>query len=92
MPRNARARYNLGLLLQQLGRLDEAGEALSAAVTLEPENPDYLLALGDYYLKHGRARDALAVAERLIGIAPDQPVGRQLKAAVDQVLAAQGGR
>jgi predicted CXXCH cytochrome family protein len=92
LPRNARARYNLGLLLQQLGRLDEAGEALAAAATLEPRNPDYLLALGDYYLKHGRARDALAVAERLIAAAPDQPVGQQLKAAAEQALAAEGGR
>ncbi len=37
MPRNARAHYNLGLLLQQLGRLDEAAQALEAAVDIEPQ-------------------------------------------------------
>ena len=86
MPRNARARYNLGLLLQQLGRVDEAGDALASAVALEPANGDFLLALGDHYLRRGRARDALAIAERLIIAMPGQPVGQQLKAAAERAL------
>jgi len=87
MPQNARTHYNLGLLLQQVGRLDEAAQALEAAVALEPRNPDFLLALGDHYLRRGLARDALAVADRLIAAAPGQPIGQQLKAAAEQALA-----
>jgi tetratricopeptide (TPR) repeat protein len=92
MPRNGRAHYNLGLLNQQLGRLDEAAAALAAAVTIEPRNADFLLALGDHYLRRGRARDALSVAEQLIAAAPGLPVGAQLKAAAEQALAAGTGR
>jgi predicted CXXCH cytochrome family protein len=92
MPLNGRARYNLGLLYQQLGRTFEAGDALSGAVAIDPANPDFLLALGDYHLKQGRAREALSVAERLIAAAPDQTVGRQLKAAAEQALAAGAAR
>jgi predicted CXXCH cytochrome family protein len=86
MPRHGRAHYNLGLLLQQLGRQDEATQALEAAERLEPRNPDFLLALGDHYLRRGRARDALSVAERLIAAAPGQPVGGQLKAAAERAM------
>jgi tetratricopeptide (TPR) repeat protein len=87
MPRHARVRYNLGLLLQQLGRLDEAGQALATAVEIEPGNGDLLLALGDHYLRRGHAREAIAVADRLIAAAPGQPIGLQLKAAAEQALA-----
>jgi Flp pilus assembly protein TadD len=79
-PQNARVRYNLGLLLQQLGRLAEAERALSDALDLQPTSPDFLLALGDHYVRHGRAGDALAIADRLIRVAPQDPVGRQLRA------------
>ncbi len=87
MPRHARARYNLGLLLNQLGRADEGGRLLTAALALEPANPDFLLALADHDLKTGRPREALALAERLIAAQPDQPAGRQLKALAEQALA-----
>jgi predicted Zn-dependent protease len=80
-PRNARARYNLGLLYQQLGRLDEARQALQAAVALEPGNGDYLFALGDHYLRRGQRQEALAVADRLIAAFPQDPAGAQLRAA-----------
>ena len=88
MPRNGRARYNLGLLLQQLGRLDEAAQALEGAVAVEAGNPDFLLALGDHYLRRGRAGDAVAVADRLMAAAPGSPTGAQLKAAAERALAA----
>jgi predicted Zn-dependent protease len=80
------------LLLQQLQRADEAAAALEAAVALEPRNPDFLLALGDHYLRRRRAPEALAVAERLIAAAPGQPTGQELRAAAERILAAQGAR
>jgi tetratricopeptide (TPR) repeat protein len=92
MPRNARIRYNLGLLLQQLGRLEEATTALEGAVAIEPRSADLLFALGDHYLRRGRADDALTVAERLTAVVPDHPAGQQLKAAAQQSGAGVRGR
>ena len=83
-PRHARARYNLGLLLQQLARYDEAEQSLSGALAIEPANPDFLLALADHYLKHGRPRDAVPLAERLIQVAPGDRTGHDLKALAQQ--------
>jgi tetratricopeptide (TPR) repeat protein len=86
MPRHVRVRYNLGLLLQQLGRLDEAGRTLEEALALAPADADTLLALGDHYLRRGRAREASAIADRLIAAAPGQSMGQQLKAAAERAL------
>jgi predicted CXXCH cytochrome family protein len=91
-PRNPRVRYNLGLLQQSLGHDTEAEAALRAAVELEPDRPDYLYALADHYLKRGRFEQALPLAERLIEVAPEQEVGRQLKAYVEAELARENRR
>jgi len=93
LPRNARARYNLGLLLQQLDRPGEAETMLKAALELEPESPDFLLALSDHYLRRGRPEPALALARRLQAAHPELPAGRQLEAAARQAIAtrSQGG-
>jgi len=44
-----RIHYNLGLLLCHLKRGSEAEVALTRAMTLEPDNMDYLYVLADYY-------------------------------------------
>jgi tetratricopeptide (TPR) repeat protein len=80
MPREARVHYNLGLLLAGLGRDAEAEAALQRALELEPHGLDGLHALADFYLRRGRPDDARALAERMIAIAPDNPVGHQLRA------------
>ena len=82
-PRDARVRYNLGLLLQQQGRLDEAGRALRRAVELEPRGLDYLHAYADHLARRGRREQALALVERMIELYPDQPIGHQMKAAIN---------
>jgi tetratricopeptide (TPR) repeat protein len=82
-PEDARTRYNLGLLLQQLGRLDEAELALRSALEIEPEGRDYLHALADHLLRRGRRAEALTLAERLINLYPAQPIGHQIKAAIE---------
>jgi tetratricopeptide (TPR) repeat protein len=87
LPGNARARYNLGLLLAQRGHHEEAGTLLAGALALEPQNPDFLLALADHWLRHGRPREALALAERLIAARPGEPAGRQLRALAEQAIA-----
>lgn len=92
MPAHGRARYNLGLLLQQLDRADEAATMLEAAVALEPRNGDFLFALGDHYLKRGRGRDAMDVADRLIAAYPQAAVGHQLRAAASRLAESPGRR
>jgi predicted CXXCH cytochrome family protein len=87
LPRHARVHYNLGLLLQQLQRWEEAEPALARAVAIEPASADYLFALGDHYIRRGRARDALAQAERLLAAHPGHPAGPQLRGAAEQMLA-----
>jgi len=84
MPSNLRVHYNLGLLLQQLGNVDEAEHALTRAVEIDPANLDALYALADHYIKRGLLDDALDVANRMIETHPEQDIGRQIKAFIEQ--------
>jgi tetratricopeptide (TPR) repeat protein len=81
-PDDPRARYNLGLLLQQLGRLDDAERALREALEIEPNGLDYLYAYADHLFRRGRRDEALVLAERMIELYPDEPIGHQIKAAI----------
>ena len=85
-PDRARAHYNSGLALQALGRIDEAQAALLRAVELEPENLDYLYALADHYARAGDLHAALLVAERMIVTHPENRLGHDLKAQLEQAL------
>ncbi len=85
-PDRARVHYNYGLALQAVGRLDDAEAALLEAVGVEPENLDFLFALGDHYLRRGQPARALETADRLLTAAPGHPQGQQLKAAAEQAL------
>ncbi len=92
MPERARARYNYGLALQSVGRMREAEAALRRALDVEPENIDFLFALADHYVKRGELRRALTLADRMIALHPDNPVGRQVKEYVEGELAGRGER
>jgi Tfp pilus assembly protein PilF len=70
--------YNLGLLQANLGQDVEAEAALLKAVDLEPDNPDYLFALADFYLKRNRPQRARYYAEMLVEKHPQNPIGFQL--------------
>ena len=85
-PEQARIHYNYGLALQALERLQEAEAALLRALGVEPENPDFLFALGDHYFRRGMPARALETADRLLTAAPGHPQGQQLKAAAEQAL------
>jgi tetratricopeptide (TPR) repeat protein len=86
IPDRSRVLYNLGLIQQHLGRLAEAEAALTRVVEMEPENLDYLYALADHYIKRGDFQRALPIAERMIAAHPEQRVGHDLKAYVQQAL------
>ncbi len=85
-PKNPRMQYNLGLLLQQLGRLDEAEQSLRHALDLAPQGLDYLHAYADHLYRRDRLSEARAIAERLIEHHPAQPIGHQLRSAIDARL------
>ena len=76
--------YNLGLLQASLGQDDEAEGALFKAMELEPDNPDYLFALADFYLKRNRSQRARIYAELLIEKYPQNPVGYQLLEVIEK--------
>ncbi len=78
MPQRARVHYNRGLLLQILGRDGEAEAALLEALRVEPDNPDFLYAAADHYLKRGRLAEAKRMAERMIEADPANRLGHDL--------------
>jgi Flp pilus assembly protein TadD len=82
--RDARARYNLGLLLDQLGDPEGAEAQLAAALDLVPRSPDFLYALAEHYLRRGMFDAVLPLADRLTEVLPDQPVGAQLRQAAER--------
>jgi tetratricopeptide (TPR) repeat protein len=83
LPRRSRVHYNYGLLLAQMGEESQAEGALQKALALEPANMDYLYALVDFYYKRGRMKEALDLAERMIIAQPENPLGHNIKAAIE---------
>jgi predicted CXXCH cytochrome family protein len=83
-PGAVRTRYNLGLLLQQAGHLDEAEAAFREALTIAPYDLDVLYAMADHLIRRGRRADAMAVVEIMIAVYPDQSIGHELKAYLQQ--------
>jgi len=79
-----RIRYNLGLLLQQMGRLDEAEAVFRDALRVAPDDLSVMYALADHLIKRGRTDEAMALAERMIAVHPDQQVGHDIKAYLQQ--------
>ena len=64
-PRYAVAYYLLGSSYLQAGRTEEGVANLRTAVALDPEKPDYRLALGQGLLKAGEIAEASTVLEAL---------------------------
>ena len=86
MPGRARVHYNLGLLLQHLKRDSEAEVALARAMTLEPDNINYLYALTEYYLKRGKFQEAKPIAEQMVARHPEVQVGHNLLSIINRKL------
>jgi len=78
MPDRARVQYNYGLLLQVLKRDREAEDALKKALSLEPQDLDFLYALADFYIKRASFSLAEQVAEKMIAAHPSQRIGHEL--------------
>ena len=84
MPYHARVHYNMGLLLNYLGRSTEAGQSLLKAVEIEPDNIDFIYALADFYIKTGNLSQAKIVVEQIIEKYPNLQLGYDLLDVVNQ--------
>lgn len=58
--------------LMELGRMDEAGETLKAALAVTPKHPSLLTSVASYYLRTGDYRQALSYADTAITYNPSQ--------------------
>lgn len=63
-PRRADAHLNRAVVLENLGRLDDAAAAAGAALVLEPDNPRFQLVLGLVELARGRIEVAKPLLEK----------------------------
>jgi uncharacterized protein (TIGR02466 family) len=69
-PGNPVALHDLGVLLAQRGRMDDALAALEAAAGLAPGRPDWQSDLGNALLALDRVEEAVAAYRRAIAVAP----------------------
>jgi len=78
MPGRARIRCNLGLLYAQMQNVAAAEAQLRAALDLEPQNLDFQYGLADFYLKRGFFEKARPIAEDMVAMHPENPIGEQM--------------
>ena len=78
MPERTRINYNTGLMLQYLGRTDEAEKELLAALKTEPNNFDFLYALSDHYVKQKKYFKAENIAKKLKKLYPANTLGNDI--------------
>jgi tetratricopeptide (TPR) repeat protein len=77
-PANARFAYVYAVALNGAGQTDKAIEVLEDDVRRHPYDRDSLTALAQFYINIGNQRRALAFANRLAQVDPDDPQVRQL--------------
>lgn len=69
-PASARGHQVRGVLLERLGRPEEAVEAYHRAVSQEPTDPDLHISLAGGLRRNGRLEEATQVARAAIAVAP----------------------
>ncbi len=85
MPDRPRIRYNLGLVLQHLGRLDEAERQLLLALTGRPDRAwTRSTRWPTTICRRRKLTQAHAIADRMIEAHPAAPVGLDLKKHLEQ--------
>ncbi len=78
-PRYVDALHHRGLVLRALGRPKDAYRSFVEALKAEDAPDETVAATGDCALELGLARDALALAERILKRGQDSPLGWDLK-------------
>ncbi|MFM2006337.1 MAG: hypothetical protein RLZZ09_1992, partial [Pseudomonadota bacterium] len=79
-PRHPRAGYNLGLLLSEMGRLEDAVSALKSASAAIPQDPSIPYALATILLRLGKQAEARAAVDQALKADPTHVDSLQLKA------------
>ena len=69
-PSHLLTRYNLGVVLQRAGRLQEAVEQFETALDAEPGSAELLAALGDTRVRMGEAEKAREAYEEALASDP----------------------
>jgi tetratricopeptide (TPR) repeat protein len=72
-PHFSEAHYNLGIVLQALGRIDEAGEHFSKAIVIKPDYVEAHSNLGNIFKILGRTDEAVVSYKKAFSIKPDFP-------------------
>ena len=78
VPDSGAIQYRYGMLLYLHRRMEEAEAALRSASELEPNNPQFLLGLVLFYQQRLQFAEALPLAERLVGLRPQDAVYRKV--------------
>jgi protein O-mannosyl-transferase len=73
-PNDYVARYNLGLLLSNTGRVQEAVEQFQAVLAQKPGDRDALNNLGVALTRAGRPAEAVDTLKSLLALQPDDPI------------------
>lgn len=90
-PDNAAIQYRYGLSLYLHGRQEEALASLANAVRLEPNTPDFVLALALLHRQQGDLANAIKQIERLLELRPNDLSYQQLDREVRQQAARPAG-
>ncbi len=90
-PNNAAIQYRYGLSLYLHGQNTEALAALSKAVALEPNTPDFVLALALLHRQQGDLANAIKQVERLLELRPNDRSYQQLYQEIRQQAAQPAG-
>jgi Tfp pilus assembly protein PilF len=78
MPDYGRVHYNHGQVLLVLDQPEQAEAALLMALSTEPRNQDFFVALADYYLKSGQPEKARDLAINSLRQFPGHAAAREL--------------
>lgn len=81
-PRFAPARLHRAMILDQLGRYDEARSDLAALDAMEPPNVARLMALASVERNSGNFRAAAELLDRILTIEPSHQVARHARARI----------
>ena len=72
-PNNPDGFSNLGVTLQEQGKLDEAIEAFNKALSLKPDYAEVYYNMGIAFQEHGKLQEAIEAYNNAIIIEPDCP-------------------
>ena len=73
-----RAHYNHGQVLLILDQPEQAEQALIKALSLEPNEEEFFVALVDFYLKSGQQENARSLAQATIQRFPNHAAAQQV--------------